>query len=69
MEKLFDILDLINIYCSRTLLPKDITVQGYYYSRILLTQELIIYCYLLSFKIYVQIDSCTSRETPTILYH
>ena len=49
MEKLFDILDLINTYCSRILLPKDITVQGYYYSRILLTQGLIftvIYCHL-----------------------
>ena len=30
MEKLFEILDLINIYCSRILLPEDINVQGYY---------------------------------------
>ena len=66
---MFDILDLISIYCLRILLPKDITVQGYYYSRILLTQGLIICCYLLSFRIYVQIDSCTSLETPTILCH
>ena len=41
-RKLFDCLDLINIHCSRILLPKDIAVQGNYYSRILLTQGLAI---------------------------